>query len=140
MMNYLDAKKETAVLLFNGIKAKMLELESAIHCRHYRIWHNNEYTYIQFMGDKIYVRIGKDTVARVSDNDCSFSKVFCETVEGTVVINALLTLAVVFSGEVPFKFTIERKLITAVIDDYKIFYKVDSIAEAIVNGFAAKWF
>lgn len=137
-MNYLDAKKETAVLLFNGLKAKMAELESAVHCRHYRIGHDNEYTDVKFMGDKIYVRIGKGTVARVSADECAFFKVFCENVEGTVVINALLTLAVVFSGEVPFKFTIEHKLITAVIDDYKIFYKVDSIAEAIVNGFAAK--
>ena len=134
-MNELAAKKKVAILLFNGLKSKMEGLETTLNCRHYKVGSNNEYSIVQFMGDKIFLNIGSVTIAKITSDECKLFDKFSEEVDAELAIQVLLTLSVSFSGTLSFNMTVERKLLTAVINDANLYWRVNAVANVLINGF-----
>lgn len=140
MMNKLEANKVLAVILFNGLKEKMEQLEHSVNCRTYRVgcYYDDDYT-VTFITPNIYVRHEGDYVGSVSNTKCTLENDDLDNSE--LIVDALLAVSQVFVGDTGFTVSADtdnetgnKFMVLNIINTFDEVEKIDALHDLLIKG------
>lgn len=140
MMNKLEANKVLAVILFNGLKEKMEQLEHSVNCRTYRVscYYDDDYT-VTFITPNIHVRYEGDYVGSITNTKCTLENDNLDNAE--LIVDALLAVSQVFVGDTEFTVsadthneTGDKFMVLDVNNTFDVVEKLDTLHDLLING------
>lgn len=140
MMNKLEANKVLAVILFNGLKEKMEQLEHSVNCRTYRVscYYDDDYT-VTFITPNIHVRHEGDYVGSITNTKCTLENDNLDNAE--LIVDALLAVSQVFVGDTEFTVsadthneTGDKFMVLDVNNTFDVVEKLDALHDLLING------